>query len=741
MMMKLKKISNYLFVCLLISSSAVYAQDKDILQNGSLEELLESFDALLDDVVSTASKTKQKESEAPAIVTVITANDIQNMGATCIEDVLRIVPGFDTIAQANIPISDISVRGLPYGIVKILVNGYTLTNYYMSNLNQQLLSFPLDLIERIEIVRGPGSALYGTNAFNAIIQIFTKDGSTSTRVNIEGGSCNTIHPSAEFAIKKDNLKTFIYADYFNTNGPAMLIEKDLATKIFPSGLSSAPGNTINKKNGTFLMVRSSLKNFTFDVLGAHLNIRSPVGISFALVDDENITTDMYNIGLRYERPFHSGKGLFSIKGYYYYNANLAEYEIFNETISKNVYDNPAGYQLLTWPSLTMSQTDAEIDVQDELLPNLHIIVGASFEHQSQFNVKNYATYNLTPNDITIDGIVYPPNEPFGGKRDITEQANWNENKTRNIGAAFLQTTWDIKKASGLNNIHSAAMTFGIRYDHYSDVGRTVNPRIGLVIAPAERYYFKGLYGSAFHAPELTVLHMQNSPVLKNNPNLKPEDIDTYELLAGYYLSKHMVVTISGFYSKVTNKYVETFPLGVTKLTHLNIGKFASKGIETELKMRLPGGYFGFFNMTYQSAKDISHLTVSNGTTSFIQGDFKPGLVPSFILNLGGNYIATSNINLNINLNYISARKRSEEEGYDADGSIVQIDLREDLEPRLLINGAVIIGNFSFLPNLKLKLTGKNLLDADYRDPVASGNVPNDLPRYGREFMAKLMVTF
>lgn len=732
-MYSIKKISTCVLVCILLIGSTIFAQDDRELAKMSLEDLMNLK-------VVTASKTIQKTSEAPAIVTVITADDIQKLGATSLEDLLRIVPGFDSMKRAEVPTINYSVRGLPLAKIKFLINGYELANLSDAP-NYYMAFFPIEIIKRIEIIRGPGSALYGTNAFNAVIQIFTQDGNDESEVGLEVGSYNSIRPSIAYTVNKDNFSTYIYADIFKTDGSSELIEKDFASRIFSPELSSTPGYTTNNADGGFLTIHSSLNKLTLDIFATSLNLKEPVGRTFSLVDDGNIKAEAYNVGLSYETPFRNKNGIFSIKGYQYYHSHDFLYEMFNEEISEVVFHNSPGYQLLANPTISLQQTGIEVGMQYQLSPTLNIVAGSSFEYQNQYDIKHSATYNTTPIDITFDGTIYPPGASFGSKRDITELANWNEEKQRDVFATFAQCTLDIKKAIGLENLYSAAITIGARYDYYSDVGKSINPRFGLVVAPTEKLYFKGLYGSAFYAPVMLSLYSKNNPVQIANPNLGPENIDTYELSAGYYLTNSIMVSVTGFYSKINDYVYRYLPHGESITTWKNIGKLTAQGVEAEFTMRFPEGHSGFFNMTYQTLDDISHLAVGNEASSFVQEDYKPGNAPSLIMNLGGNYVATSNIDIDINLNYINGRKRSEEKGYDANGNIVQIDQRADLKPRLLVNGAVTVGNFPFMQNVKLKLIGKNLLETDYRDPVIDGQVPNDLPRYGRVFMAKLTYRF
>jgi iron complex outermembrane receptor protein len=137
-----------------------------------------------------ASKYEQKVSEAPANITIITAEEIRKYGHRTLADVLQSVPGLYTTYDRNYHY--IGVRGFrqpgDYDTrILILINGHRIND----NVNDSVSSgttFPLDvdLIEKVEVIRGPGSSLYGGNALLAVINVITKDAKTLKGVEVSG---------------------------------------------------------------------------------------------------------------------------------------------------------------------------------------------------------------------------------------------------------------------------------------------------------------------------------------------------------------------------------------------------------------------------------------------------------------------------------------------------------------------------------------------------------------------------
>lgn len=200
--------------------SVVSAQEKvDI----DLEELLSSD--LEDIAVWVASKRKEKLSQAPGIISVITAKDIQSYGANNLQDLFLRLPNVyvwgSGLARDNV----VSIRGQVQthldNHVLVLLNGRPVRGGTSSGVQFDIYrNFPLESIERIEMVRGPGSVLYGTNAFAGVINIVSKDPRKSQKNSISTGygSFGTAQTSGQFNVSKGEFSLTYSARFFDSDG-------------------------------------------------------------------------------------------------------------------------------------------------------------------------------------------------------------------------------------------------------------------------------------------------------------------------------------------------------------------------------------------------------------------------------------------------------------------------------------------------------------------------------------------
>ena len=240
--------------------------------------------------VHIASKIEEDINKAPSIVTVITAKEIENMGARTITDILRTVPGFDIIKDAAIGFVEVGTRGVQRSSegIKVHIDGHSIN----SPLDGQAFVFFDDLslknVKRIEVIRGPGSALYGANAFRAVINIITKDASDidGIEASVGFGSYDSQEYSIMFGKEFYGLEIAGFAEFYNTNGISETIKEDaLFASPFLNLFAITPGDTDDSRKKADLNMKLSYKDVKLNAKYMNKDTEPFVGTAFVLTND------------------------------------------------------------------------------------------------------------------------------------------------------------------------------------------------------------------------------------------------------------------------------------------------------------------------------------------------------------------------------------------------------------------------------------------------------------------------
>ena len=645
--------------------------------------------------ISIATKIPQKVSEAPSIVTVITDEEIKNIGARTLADILVIVPGFDILKRADFGERNFIGRGINTEgeKIKVLIDGHSINIPLNGSATNFFDDLPLKNVKRLEIIRGPGSALYGANAFLAVINVVTKDASDIDGVEISTGfgSFDTQEYNILFGKNLYGVDITGLANFYNTNGLSDTIKEDALSGIpFFKRFSIAPGDTDDSRNKLDLNLKLSYKDLELNAKYMNKDVEPFVGPNFVLTNDTDQQFNYVMADLSYKLEL--GEKL-TIRPRVYYDQY--DFEFFLEAFPDDFtipIDLDGDSDIERFPDGmiadaigTNRRLGGELQFDYALFDNNTFTVGFNYEWERQDNVRFISNFDpLT-------------NASLGSLQDVSDTSNWIREVTRQIWAVYIQNKWDITDNLGL--------TIGIRHDHYSDFEGTTNPRIGLVWNFMDKATLKLLYGQAFRAPSFAELFTINNPVVSGDSDLKPETIRTYEIGLDYQFTDKLSANVNYFFNVIRDQ------IGVGQKASPgepfrfdNIGGSNVQGIEFELKADLGKGSYVFANYTYQDAES--------------KGD-PLGEVPKHKGNVGINYALGKHLNANLHAFISDDRARTEE------------DTRDDSPGYALLNLTMIAKEF--FNNMEIKASIFNLLDKDYNDPSEVNTLPTDLPRPGRTF--------
>ncbi|GLX78000.1 hypothetical protein tinsulaeT_13400 [Thalassotalea insulae] len=694
--------------------------------------------------IKISTGTPVNLNQAPAVASLITATDIQALSALTLEDVLESVPGLHVIPSTLNRTSPVyTFRGIYAGQnqqVMFMLNGYRIDgDLYASGLTH-LSRMNVNNIERIEVVRGPGSAIYGADAYAGVINIITKTAAqiNGTQLATRLGSHNTqniwLQHSQIFA---DDWQLAVNLEYFKRDSATdRKVESDFQSSLdglFGSSASLAP---------SYLDDRIEALNYNIHINNTHwqlgldgyLKRNSGVGAGAAQSIDHlgNDHLDQYLLSLAYSNDSLIDDWSFESQLSFFYLDTLATFDIFpSGTVlpvgnDGNIFTPHDGQGCVTVniPGIgcltTFSEGFKGNPGSQVNIPTLELTAyyQANKDNQLRFNIgykkekiHGVETKNFGPgildkktlagdaNPVIVDGVVTSvENTPFIYVPD----------KTRTIKYASLQDIWQINQGWTL--------TTGIRYDHYSDFGSTINPRVALVWRTTNKLTSKFLYGEAFRAPSFSELYSQNNPISLGNKNLQPETINTSEVSFNYALSADLTAKLNLYHYRTDNMVafvVNNEGVGTAQ----NYRSLTGKGSEIEVEWRVNDNWQVKANYAYQSTKDeANHSQVE--------------YVPKQQFYFDARWQINSHWQLSSQLNYIINRKREEGDTREAVDDYQQVDL------------ALRRKHLTSKPSSHWSIAAavKNIFDKQIYEP-SDGRISNDYLMHGRRVYIELSYHF
>jgi outer membrane receptor for ferrienterochelin and colicins len=544
----------------------VWAGDTNDEQPPNLTEL--SIEQLMDIDIPTvygACKFEQKVTDAPASVSVITADEIRKYGHRTLADILRTVRGLYVTYDRNYHF--LGVRGFnrpgDYNSrVLLLLDGHRLNdNVYETATVGTEFPLDVDLIDRIEIIRGPSSSLYGTSAFFGVINVITRQGKDMKSAEVAGsaGSQDTYSGRLSYGNKyPSGLEMLISGSLYDSAGARGLYYSEFDAPATNNGIADHADD--DKSYSVFS--KFALRDLT--LTGAYITREKgiPTG-SFGTVfnDDRNRTTDAHGyVDLKYA---HKLDNLAELTARVYYD----DFRYSGDYIYSGA--NPGDPTVHNRDGSDGRWAGGEVMLTNRFLEKHMVTVGVEDR------------YNFRQDQRTYDEA------PFLSKLD--------DRRTSNLYALYLQDEYHI--------LPSLIFNMGLRYDHYDTFGGTTNPRLALIYKPWEKTILKLLYGTAFRAPNVfEQYYADNGATAKPNPDLQPEKIRTYELVYEQYLGEHFRSSLSGFYYRIDNLITQqTDTDGL--LIYRNAGNIEAKGMEAEIEGKWTDGLQGRVSYVLQEAKD------------------------------------------------------------------------------------------------------------------------------------------
>ena len=554
----------WLFLVVVLLAGSVAAQDQKQTDLGGMS--IEDLAKVEVDSVYGASKFLQKASTAPTSVTVVTAEDIQKHGYRALADVLKNVRGFYVINDRNY--SYVGVRGLSMpgdynARILFLLDGHRVNdNIYDGAYVGTEFPVDIDLIERIEIIRGPQSSAYGTGALAAVINIITKRGRdlSATEVSGEAGSWNSYKSRVTYGERRDSgLETLLSGSFHNSQGHKNLFFPEFDSPTTNNGVAVDADGDQAYSGFADIIYRDFNIHFVQNSRTKHI----PTASFGTVFDDPRTkTTDARGyVDVQYHHTFGSWETLTraSYDWYDYHGIYVMDYAGLGIPPYTLNYDAADG----TW-------LDLQEDGSRVFFKRHKVTLGTEFRkdlHQEQIN------YDIQPYFLYLD----------------SQRTAW-------IAALYFQDEYSLRK--------NLAFVVGLRSDWHEKYGNMLSPRIGMVYNLRRSTDIKATYSWAFRAPNSYETFYAVKSTNTANPLLNPEKIRSWEVEFDHRFAKAYYLSAAGFLNRIDDLMAPSLDPASSNPIYLNASPVETKGLEWELGARWANGVEGAISHTLQDTRNI-----------------------------------------------------------------------------------------------------------------------------------------
>ncbi len=567
----------YKKVYALVAASLLSLPPVSCLSAESFDDTEDLFDLSMAELMeipvstSVASSKELPLISTPAIVSIYRTDEMAELGLRTLRDILSFIPGF--IAQdgknGNMPLM---IRGLSEGFNKKVLFLLDDVPYWMPSHGEiPLLGIPIEAIDRVEVIRGPGSVYYGTNASAGVIKVITKKEGKS-RLAVSGGSNDLYNAGGSLQQSFDQGSLSLGFEYQHDSGFDGYF--DPTTPVPPSYPANTPiyGTVEKSQNIRSLIGRGDYKGYNL-LVSAFRTISTGLAGAGTLLNDNELQYDSFLV--------HGSKAIKFDKG------ELKFFTDYNQFYLTFFTDNLGGVG-----------HDGEFDFDDHsenyrlrggvsldyaLSQRLDLFVGGEYEKRSTSNYEKVV-------DERVVGTIFP---------EFIQEEN----------SLYGQFDFQIT-----NNLRLLA---GARYTDNHDVGERLTPRMGAVYTLSDHQSVKLLYSEGFNSPSFTQQQADLAGLVKGNPELDPETVENVDLAYSYVTPNSMFI-VNLFYLRAEDMIVKRRVNNINEF--FNEGTFERWGGELDFKYKVLRNWSLVANIAYNydgnSEEDYASPYVPELTTAW-----------------------------------------------------------------------------------------------------------------------------
>ena len=609
-----------------VSGIAFSKSKKTITISSSIRQQLDfdlsNFENKLDEIVITGTKTFKRKTQSPVIVNVLDSKNLENLQVCNLSEGLKFQPGLrvETDCQ-TCNYTQLRMNGLAGGYSQILINGRPIFSPLMGLYGMEQL--PVNMIDRIEVVRGGGSSLYGSSAIGGTVNVITK-----------------IPKKDAFEINSFYQNIGNKTNDFNVNGNATLVteNKNLGVSLF-----------INNRNRDFYDANDD----NFSEIPKIRNISVGTNVFYIPKENQKLELSLSNLN-----EYRFGGEMVDKPAFLTQQSEERTHKIWMGSLDYQINFNQDKSTLITYTALqntgrdhyTGIFPDAEPEIQNHLEnPPYGISNTTTFQFGFQLNHK--LDDFLNGSNVITFGTEYLSDKVF----DEIQSYNYLvDQHTKDLGI-FLQSDWEI--------LPSLNLLSGVRMDEHNLINKMLfSPRFALLYKVKNTTQFRLSYGTGFRAPQAfdTDLHIAFagggvSRVIYD-PNLIEERSKSYSASVNYDMATEKFITgftIEGFYTFLKDAFILE-NIGSDEFGEIFEKRNGEAAIVNGITIELRGNYNKKFQIetgfTFQTSKFDKPVTYINGispTRNFLRTPNEYGFA---------NFTFTPNKKFNLNINYVFTGK-------------------------------------------------------------------------------------
>ena len=675
---------------------------------------------MLDSMVVTATRTMKELKEVPSSVSVVTAEEIKERNVTSVQEALQYMPGVYMAQNAQ---GGISLRGYSGSNVLVLVDGVQMNDTYDGGVNFNMI--PVENIERIEVLRGAASSIYGGHAVGGVINIITKEPEEGTHVNaaLSYGSNNTwkkalnlnakVNDKWSFGVGYENRKSDGYPGYFRS-------------------ASAEPGTGDYSANLPQLSDGSYVYGGRGDKDWEHENYSAFVKYNFDDSKSLKYAYSKYKTDFSYKNPFTyvrdaNGRpvwngsvttqdgNVINIKASSFYGYdninerdthNLVYHDEDNKFTTSFSYlnDKKSGFSSASVPKNYPDMSwEGEGDYSSHPGKIYNFNIEKAWENIGKHNIVVGA--NLKQEEMIQDRYILSNWKDQDSK---TEKYAQDKGEVKNA-AIFIQDEYKLSEP--------VTMYLGLRYDHYkkgsgnfwstegegynetsaSATYNEISPKVAFDFEADEDTHYYVSYGHSFNPPPIYQIYRYSefdSYWYVPNPDLDPETSDTFEICMKKTLNDKTNIGVTLYHVDTDDKIAasgilpgETYKgKGVKK--YMNFDSEERNGVEFEVNHKFSDKFSGYLNYAWQQGKLEKNGEESNQYE-----------IPKHLFHAGLEY-NYDKWNALLDCQYVSARQAPD----SANGEYGAEDAY------FLVNAGV---NYEISKGVTLQFAVNNLLDREF----------------------------